>query len=318
MISYIDSKKTTLKIFSYLSIFACLLIYSLINVYSQEAPKVDNKELAKKYFESGKKYIDEGNYLSAIFELEKALEFDPYLAPAWYNLGILYGKSEVIAQVNGALNKSITALKRFLEVIDNPEQYKEKINAMIAEREALMKKFKLVNALQPTKNIEKIQNIYNKISSQYREMVVKELEESGQPVHNLNVDKKMMGHIEQKVNLIFKCREVKLINKSNDIVFVLFIDKEKSEVLGGTALDVNESQEIKIPINRYMLFYITYSSKTGAIYDGGEEIFFDDVVDENGAPKPDRILSVILIINAQDKGIELNIERAKEQKKVIG
>ena len=318
MVSIIGRKKNTVRILVFLFLFTCLFYSSLKDIYAQEAPKIDNKELAKKYFESGKKYTEQGNYLSAIFEYEKVLEYDPYLAPAWYNLGILYGKNEVIAQVNGALDKSITALERFLEVVDKPEQYREKIKAMITEREERLKKLKLANALQPAKNTEKVQNIYNRISSQYREQVIKELEANAQPTHNLNVDRKMMKHIEQKVSLIFKCRDMKIINKSEEIIFVIFIDKEKSEVLGGAALDVKESKDIQIPINRDIQFYITYSSQPGKIYDGGETLFFDDVVDENGAPKPDRILSVTLTVNTQDRGINLNIERAKEKKKVIG
>jgi len=318
MVSIIGHKKNTVRILVLLFLFTCLFYCSLKDIYTQEVPKVDNKELAKKYFESGKKYTEQGNYLSAIFEYEKALEYDPYLAPAWYNLGVLYGKNEVIAQVNGAIDKSITALERFLEVVDKPEQYREKIKAMITEREERLKKLKLANALQPAKNTEKIQNIYNRISSQYREQVIKELEANAQPTHNLNVDKKMMEHIEQKVSLIFKCRDMKIINKSNEIIFVIFIDKEKSEVLGGAALDVKETKDIQIPINRDIQFFITYSSQPGKIYDGGEKLFFDDVVNENGAPKPDRILSVTLTVNSQDRGMNLDIERAKEKKKIIG
>ncbi len=294
----------------------CFLLFMEIN--AQDEGEVDTKALAKKYFKSAQDYIKEGNYVTAVFELEKALEYDPYLAEAWYNLGILYGKNEVVVNVDGALERSINALERFLEVVDNPDDYKAKVQEMIRERKSRAKKLRLANALKVAENDVKVQNAYNKLRAQYYDKIVSELQNNAKEVHTLNVDKKLMEYVQKKISLLFKCRTMEIENKSNEIVFVMFFDKEKFEVLGGAALDVKESESINIPVNRDILFYITYSSKPGMIYDGGEELFFDDVVDENGALKPDRILSVNLTINTQENGISLEIKRAEEKKKVVG
>ena len=122
------------KKYVWLLIFVSFCFLMFVKINAQDETEVDTKALAKKYFKSAQDYIKEGNYVTAVFELEKALEYDPYLAEAWYNLGILYGKNEVVVNVDGALEKSINALERFLEVVDNPDDYKAKVQEMINER----------------------------------------------------------------------------------------------------------------------------------------------------------------------------------------
>ncbi|MBF0487076.1 MAG: tetratricopeptide repeat protein [Nitrospirae bacterium] len=70
---------------------AVALLLSLIVFLPIEAA---GASAADKYFNRAIKYMDKGEFDKAVADFTKALKINPYLAEAYYNLGLIFGKEK--------------------------------------------------------------------------------------------------------------------------------------------------------------------------------------------------------------------------------
>ena len=70
---------------------------------------------AQSWYQAGKAAIDSKNYVAAITDMQKALQYDPTYASAWFDLGYAYLENQQFQQ-------AATTFKKYLSLYDKPDE----------------------------------------------------------------------------------------------------------------------------------------------------------------------------------------------------
>lgn len=86
----------------------CVELQNLLSIQdTQHKNSMSKNPVALKHYDSGNKYLSQGDYKKSINEYKKALKVDPLFAFAWDNLGLSYRKDGNYKKAIECYNKSL-------------------------------------------------------------------------------------------------------------------------------------------------------------------------------------------------------------------